>query len=183
MFQQPSQGGDRIEMAGLVGSLVLVYVREYRDKVTTSFGESDAVAVDLHVLDGKHAGESFENSLLFQRALVGALRGAVGGDPVLGRIGQGVAKPGQSPAYILNPFTDADAALATAWINARPKFQAAGNGNTGATPAAAMTTGATPAAAVTTTAPANGGMTAEAFAALPPEVQELLRQSAQAVSA
>lgn len=168
MFQQPSQGGDRIEMASLLGSLVLVYVREYRDKITTSFGDSDAVAVDLHVLDGPKAGESFENSLLFQRALVGSLRSAAGGDPVLGRVGQGVAKPGQSAAYILQPYTDADAAIGQAWLAARPKqFQQA----TAAAPAAPA---ASPVAVATP--PANGGQVD--ISSLPAEVQALIRQTA-----
>src|SRR5690606_16791789 len=65
------------------------------------------------------------NALLFQRALIASLRDAIGGDPVLGRIGQGTAKPGQSAPYILTPFTDADAQAATAYVESLPKpFQA-----------------------------------------------------------
>lgn len=162
MFQQPSQG-DRVDMKDLVGCLVLIWVRELRDGITTPYGESDAVAVDLHCLDGARGGEKFENTLIFQKALIGSLRGAVGGEPVLGRISLGVAKPGQSPPYILEPFTDADAAVATGYISrmAEP-FQQAANGS----PA--------PAAAAD---PPPSGMTTEQFAALPDEVRELLRQS------
>jgi hypothetical protein len=179
MFQQPSQG-DQFKAAELVGSLVLIYVLELREDVTTSFGPADAIAADIHVLQGPGAGDSYKNTLIFQKALIGSLRGAIGGDPVLGRVGQGTAKPGQSAPYILHPYTDADAAVATAWIQANQKpFQApATNGQAAGPPAVAA-----PSPAAATPATGNGlpnGMTAEAFAALPPEVQELLRQSAAA---
>ena len=161
MFQQPSAGGDQVKIPELLGGLVLITVREYRDKITTSFGESDAVAVDLSVLDGPKAGEIYENALLFQRALVGSLRSATGGEPVLGRIGQGTAKPGQSAPYILLPYTDADAAVATAWITSRAaRFQP-------------------PADTAPVAAPAPGNGAAVDIASLPPEVQELLKQSGQ----
>lgn len=175
MFQQPSQG-DQVKIAELVGSLVLVYVREFREAVTTAFGASDAIAADVHVLDGPSAGETFSNTLIFQKALIGSLRGAIGGDPVLGRVGQGTAKPGQSPPYVLQPYTDTDAALATAWITAKAKpFQApTGNG----TPAAPAPVPAPP-PIVPAPAPAPAppaGITQAAFDALPDEVKALLAQ-------
>jgi hypothetical protein len=183
-FQQPSQG-DQVKVAELIGCLALIWVREFREDIPTTFGEADAVAVDLHVLDGPKGGEKFENTLLFQRALIGSLKPAVGGEPVLGRIGQGVGKPGQSPPYILLPFTDADAQLATGYIARMAKpFQApaaAGPPQPGehgytANPQAAAAA-ATPSPAAATPATANGAMTREIFDALPDEVQELLRQS------
>jgi hypothetical protein len=167
MFQQPSAGGDKIPFADLVGSLALFWVREHRPSIITAFGEKDAVACDVHILDGPQAGTVYENSLIFQGALIGSLKPAAGGDPVLARIGQGTAKPGQNPPYILMPFTAADAAAATAYIQRMPKpFQAPANGQT------------PPPAPVVNAAPPQA-MTAEAFAALPLEVQELLRQSGQ----
>jgi hypothetical protein len=165
MFQQPSQG-DRIDMNELLGSLVLIWVRELREGITTRYGDREAIACDVHCLDGPKGGEKFENALIFQGALIGSLRSAVGGDPVLARIGQGVARPGQNPPFVLQPYANADAAVATSYIQRMPKpFRAAASGN-GAAPAA-------PAAE-----PPPGGMTAGQFAALPPEVQALLRQTA-----
>jgi hypothetical protein len=158
MFQQPSQG-DQVKVAELVGSLILVWVREFREDITTTFGPADAVACDIHVLDGSKGGEKFENTLVFQKALIGSLRNAVGGEPVLGRIGQGVAKPGQSAPYILQPYTDADAALATGYLQRMTKPFQAPNGNGHATPAAAAPAGDVD------------------YSTLPPEVQELLKQS------
>jgi hypothetical protein len=182
-FQQPSQG-DQVKVAELVGCLCLIWAREYREDITTTFGPADAVAVDMHVLDGTHGGEKFENTLLFQRALIGSLKPAIGGEPVLGRIGQGVGKPGQSPPYILLPYTEQDAALATGYIARMAKpFQApaetpaTASPAAGPTPAAAPAAAATPSPAAATPATGNGAMTREIFDALPPEVQELLKQS------
>jgi hypothetical protein len=173
MFQQPSQG-DQVKVAELVGCLVLIWARDFREDITTTFGPSDAVACDIHVLDGAKGGEKFENTLVFQRVLIGSLKPAIGGDPVLARIGQGIAKPGQSAPYMLNPYTQTDAAIATGYIQRMPKpFQAAGNGGPTTT-----APGATPAPAPTAAAPsAPAAAPAVDYSALPPEVQELLRQS------
>lgn len=198
MFQQPSQG-DKVIISELVGSLVLIWAHEHVEDIQTAFGAADAVRVDLHALDGPKGGEKFENTLIFQKALIGSLRSAIGGDPVLARIGQGTAKPGQSPPYVLLPFTDADAAVATGYIQRMPKpFQgAAGNGGPattapGATPAAAATATAptapkgaaspvvaTPSAAAAS--PATGNTQVD-ISTLPPEVQELLRQTGAVTS-
>ena len=172
MFQQPSQG-DQVKVAELVGSLVLIWALELREDVPTAYGPSDAIAVNIHVLDGGKGGEKFENTLLFQKALIGSLRSALGGEPVLARIGQGVAKPGQSAPYILQPFTDADAALATHYIQQLGKpFQAPAN-----PPAAAAAATPSPAASSATASP----ITVD-ISTLPPEVQELLKQTGAVVS-
>ena len=174
MFQQPSAGGDKIPFADLVGSLALFWVREHRTGIITTFGEKDAVVADAHILDGPQAGTVYDNALIFQGALIGSLKPAAGGDPVLARIGQGTAKPGQNPPFILNPFTAADATTATTYIQRMPKpFQAPANGH-----APAATAAPDPAAVMAGEASPRG-MTAAAFAQLPLEVQELLRQSGQ----
>lgn len=124
-FQQPSAGGDAFKPAEHIGRLVLIWAKDYRENIATSFGAADAICADVHVIDSPNGPEVFKNALLFQRALIASLRDAIGGDPVLGRIGQGTAKPGQSAPYILTPFTDADAQAATAYVESLPKpFQA-----------------------------------------------------------
>jgi hypothetical protein len=201
MFQQPSAGGDKVPVAELVGALVLIQVREHRTGIITSFGEKDAVACDVHVLDGPKAGQVFDNALLFQGALIGALKPAAGGEPVLARIGLGTAKPGQSAPFILLPFTDADVAVAMPYwqrVQAQqfqaPAAPAAANPPAAAAPPAGPPAAATPSPAAASPATANPapvmsvpaaialppGMTAEAFAQLPAEVQELIRQSTAA---
>jgi hypothetical protein len=166
-------------MQELIGALVLIKVTDYRTGLPTVHGEKDAVACDVHVLDGRHGGEVFDNALLFQGALIGSLKPAVGGQPVLARVGQGVAKPGQNAPFVLNPFTEQDAAIAGPyWAAYQAKqFQAPAAAPAPA-PAAAPAAPPAPAPA----APANG-MTAAAFSALPPAVQELLRQSGQVPAA
>jgi len=162
VFQQPSQG-DKFNVSEHTGALCLFFVHDVRQGIPTSFGEKEAVACDIHVLDGTDAGEIFQDCLIFQGALIGSLRRAAGGDPVLARIGQGVAKPGQQPPYVLAEFTDQDAAKAGAYLAERAKkFQ-------GTSPAPAAP--AAPAAA-----PVNGAGAVD-IASLPPEVQELLKQS------
>lgn len=165
-FQQPSQAGDKVPMAELTGALVLIRVTGHRTGIATSFGEKDAIECDVHVLDGKHGGEVFDNALLFQGALIGALKPAAGGDPVLARVGVGTAKAGQNAPYILLPFTDADAAVAGPyWASVQAKgFQAPATVPAAPAPAA-------PAAAPAT---ANGQVNLDS---LPPEVQALIRQS------
>lgn len=194
-FQQPAQGGDRLpDLHELIGNLILIKVIEYRQGIlTAAYGEKDAVACDVHVLDGKHGGEVFGNTLLFQGALIGSLKPAAGGQPVLARLGQGVAKPGQNAPWVLNPFTEQDAALAgpywTAYQAKQFQAPAAASVPAVATPPQLLPNEAARAAADTQAAvaaanpaPANG-MTAAAFAALPEAVQELLRQSGQVPAA
>jgi hypothetical protein len=170
LFQQPSQG-DRINMNEHVGSLALFYVHEVRQGITTPYGEKEAIECDVHILDGPRAGEDFMNSLIFQGGLIGSLRSAAGGDPVLARITQGVSKPGQQPPFILGEFTPADATVAETWIKThKPGVQQPANGN-GAAPAA------TPAATAPAAIPAAAnGVDPAVLAALPPEVQALLAQ-------
>ena len=201
-FQQPAQGGDRLpDMQELIGSLVLIKVIEYRPGILTqAYGEKDAVACDVHVLDGPHGGEVFSNTLLFQGALIGSLKPAAGGQPVLARLGQGTAKPGQNAPYVLNPFTEQDAAFAGPyWASVQAKaFQAPAAAapdpwaaqqaaaapvpTAAAAPPAAPASAAFPAAVTPAAAPVNG-MTQQAFDALPKAVQELLRQSGQVPAA
>lgn len=194
MFQQPSQGGDKVPFAELVNSLVLIVVREYRTGITTVNGMKDAVAADVHVLDGPKASEVYDNALIFQSVIVGSTKSAAGGEPVLGRVGIGVAKPGQNAPYILAPFTDADAAIAGPyWARlqaaqfqapaqpvptpaAATPYPAAASPATASPPAAAAPSPAAAAPALLPVPAAAGQMTPEQYAALDPAVQALLAQ-------
>lgn len=162
-FQQPAAGGDQFKVSEHQGSLALIFVREFRQGISTSNGPADAVAADIHVLDGPDAGGDYENSLIFGKSLVPSLSGAAGKDPVLGRFGQGVAKPGQSAPWVLQQYSDADAAIATAWL-----AQHAGAAPVPAAPAPAAPAMPAPAPA----APAAPGLD---LASLPPAVLELLK--------
>ena len=173
MFTQPSQG-DKFNVSEHVGSLCLFFVHDVRQGILTSFGEREAVAADVHVLDGPGAGEIAQDALIFQGGLIGSLRRSAGGEPVLARISQGIAKPGQTAPYILAEFTAEDAAKAEQYLTERAK-RFAGNGPT--TPAPGVTQAPAATASAPTPAPGNGNGTTVDISTLPKEIQELLKQS------
>ncbi len=169
MFQQPPPQLGFLKTAEFAGCLVLVYVKRLHEDMIMPDGKTiDGVEVELHALDGPKAG-TVEKGIMTQRVIVGSLRNAVGGDPVLGRVGQGIANPGKSAPWILEPFTDADAQLATGYVQrVRPGIQQPGNSQ--ATPKAA-----TPSEPTGPAAPTSGAQVD--LSKLPPEVQALLAQS------
>jgi hypothetical protein len=78
-------------------------------------GDKDAVRVTLHdVTDSA----TFNDVLWFPKVLVGSLKGRIG-QKVLGVLGKGTAKPGQSAPWILiDASTEPDAVTAaTAYLN------------------------------------------------------------------
>ncbi|MFD0884608.1 hypothetical protein ACFQ08_08585, partial [Streptosporangium algeriense] len=115
-FSQPSAASD-FRAKDHVGHLLLVYVRELRKDIVTTYGTSDAIACDVVVLTDPNGPRCEPGVLLFQKPLIGSLTNSIGKDPVLARLGQGTAKPGQSAPYLLNPFTEQDAAFATQYLN------------------------------------------------------------------
>lgn len=128
MFSQPSAGSD-FKAADHVGHLLLIYVRELREGIVTQYGTSEAIGCDLVVLTDQKGPRPETQVLLFQKPLIGSLRQNIGKDPVLARLGQGTAKPGQSAPYILNPFDEQDKAFAEQYLHSvgGNPFQAAPN--------------------------------------------------------
>lgn len=110
---------DTINYQELRGSLLLVSVLEALDHVPTVMtppGEkSPAVRADVTILDGPKAGTTLVNTLVFPKVLQGRLRPRVG-KLILGRLGQGEAKVGQTAPWVLDPPTDADRAVADRWL-------------------------------------------------------------------
>lgn len=100
-----------IDYNQLKGSLLLFEVIGLEDHIPTSVtkpGEkSPAVRVTLSILDGPQAGTIMDDSLVFPKVLQGQLRSRVG-QLVLGRLGLGQAKVGQSAPWKLDPANDAD---------------------------------------------------------------------------
>lgn len=101
------------------GHLLLVSPLSVEEKVNTSLGEKDAIRADVVDLD---TGETFTDILVFPRVLQGQLRPKIGGK-VLGRLGQGTARPGQSAPWLLQDFTPDDAKKAQAWLEQQRKTQ------------------------------------------------------------
>lgn len=112
-----------IQWADLKDRLILFDVKSAETAIKTAFGESDAVRTDVTILDGTNAGETYNEALIFPKVLQSQLRPNVG-KKVLGRLGQGNAKTGQSPPWMLNDATDADKAVAREHLskNAAPPF-------------------------------------------------------------
>jgi hypothetical protein len=147
MFTAPTQGGgDSVKVADLAGKLLIITPTEHKREITTVYGVTDAVEVDLVDLDGN---ETHSGILFFNVALKNALKEKIG-QKVLARIGQGTAKPGKSAPWVLIDATGNpdDLAKANAFI---------GGGNAKASAPAA------PQAPIDTNN-------------LPPEVQALLNQ-------
>ncbi len=119
MFDAPSSGAT-LKPADVKDHLLIVEPLAYETGIVTAFGESDAVRVTVHDVT---AGETTENVLWFSGALVGALKGSIG-KKILGVMGQGAAKAGQSPPWILvdaskdQRFVDAATAYLTGQVAA-----------------------------------------------------------------
>ena len=96
-FTAPSTGGGSLKPADVEGHLLVVEPQEYVASIATSFGEKDAVRVNVHDIS---AQETHENVLLFGTALIGSLKGQIG-KRVLGVMGKGTAKAGQSAPWVL----------------------------------------------------------------------------------
>lgn len=117
-FAQPSAPSSGIKWESFKGSLLLIDPKELRPGIQTTFGEADAVEADVHVIDGPGAGESYDSTLVFPKLLAAQLKNQIG-QRVLGRLGQGQGKPGQSPPWILSEASTADIAKAEAWVAQR----------------------------------------------------------------
>lgn len=122
-FHKPAApGGDSINLDENLGALLLIYPKEIRPGVVTSFGPKDPLVADVIVLDGPHQGKVYTDSMIFAGVLIGQVKNFIGSsDPALGRLKHGTAKPGQKPPYMLDDFTDADAKIATDYLAGHPR--------------------------------------------------------------
>lgn len=120
-FNRPQTGGgDVFKPAEHLNELVLVWPRDMRYNVTTPTGVSDAIACDIVVLDGPAAGAKFVNTLLFSAGLRNNLQSYLGDpNPALGRIIQ-VPLQGGKTTWNLADYSDADAALASSYLQHNP---------------------------------------------------------------
>jgi len=114
-FRDPSTGGDKLPLDDLKGSLLLFSVHEQMPEMQTSFGPATPIRADVAVLDGALKGTAYEDALIFPRVLQGNLRGAIG-EMVIGRLGKGQAKAGQSAPWLLEAATEADKAVGERYL-------------------------------------------------------------------
>lgn len=101
-FTAPAAGGEGFSAADCNGHLLIVDVLGYEPSIPTSLGDKDAIRATVHDVD---TGTVYEDTLIFPKLLVSSLK-ARAGQKVLARLGQGVAKPGQSAPWVLNDETN-----------------------------------------------------------------------------
>jgi hypothetical protein len=113
-FSKPAAGG-RFNAEANKGRLLLITPTSYEQGITTTFGVKDAIRAQVVVINESNPEESEEidDALLFGGVLITQTKPYIGqGSPVLGRLGQGTAKPGQKPPWRIDDWTEAEAALA-----------------------------------------------------------------------
>ena len=105
-----------IDWKALNGALLLISAHSVEEGIKTVHGDASAVRADVVALDGELKGEEFTDTLVFPKVLQGQLRSRLG-QRVLGRLGQGNAKPGQSAPWVLAEATADDVALGTKYLS------------------------------------------------------------------
>lgn len=117
MFEQPVAPGGGINWEDHKGALLLIEPTSFESQVNTRFGSNDAVKANVHVIDGPGAGESYADCLIFPKLLLAQAKGQIG-KKILGRLGQGEGKTGQSPPWIFNEASADDITKGEAWVRA-----------------------------------------------------------------
>jgi len=107
-----------IEWASLNGCLLVVEPNEVVKDINTVHGLTDAVRADVTVIDGPLGGKKYADTLVFPKALKAQLTSRVG-QKVLGRLGQGQAKPGQNAPWMLNPGSPEDEQKAVTFLSSQ----------------------------------------------------------------
>ena len=112
----PPSGG--IKWEDLKGKLLVIEPASFEAGIQTSFGAADAVKADVHVITGPGESETHAEALVFPKLLASQLKGQIG-KKVVGRLGQGTAKPGQSAPWLLEEATPDDITKAQEWLTSR----------------------------------------------------------------
>jgi hypothetical protein len=118
LFDAPG-GGDLFSWEDHYGRLLLITPHSVEHNVKTVHGERDATRADIVVLAEPGTGpvEVLRDTLVFPMVVRSRLRLNVGtGRMVLGRLGKGEADGKGNPPWTLTDPTDADKAVARAYI-------------------------------------------------------------------
>lgn len=143
-----------VKVADLNGHLLIVTPVEYKTGINTVNGVAEAIEVNVVDLD---TNEEHLSLLWFNVALRNALKPLIG-HQVLGRIGQGAAKPGKNAPWLLIDATGDATAVARANAHLTGNIAAPA-------PVAQATPAAAPAAVITD------------VSQLSPEIQALIAQT------
>lgn len=119
----PPPDPPKVRAADLQGRLLLLWPSTIEREHPTVHGPTDAARCRIAELDGPTPGTIHDDVLLFGTLVVGQLRTALaaGDTTVLARMGQGEARPGQSPPWKLLAYTDADRQLALSFLHSHPQ--------------------------------------------------------------
>ena len=121
-FATPAPATGGVDLKELLGALLIIEPLSVEEGIQTSYGPTSAVRADIHVVDGAQAGEKHEDALVFPKILQSQLKSRLG-QKVLGRLGQGVAKPGQSAPWVIQEPTEADVTAGTEYLNRQQSSQ------------------------------------------------------------
>lgn len=109
----PPSGG--IKWDELKGNLLIIEPLSLETGIQTAFGVADAVKANVTVLTGPDSYDDYAETLVFPKLLASQLRGQIG-RKVVGRLGQGQAKSGQSAPWLLEEATADDLEKAKAHL-------------------------------------------------------------------
>lgn len=112
----PPSGG--IDWSEQKGRLIIFEPLTFETDIKTSFGDADAVKANVYVLTGPDASDDYVEALVFPKLLSSQLKGQIG-KKVVGRLGQGQAKPGQSAPWLLEEATAEDLEKAKTYLNGK----------------------------------------------------------------
>lgn len=112
----PPSGG--VDWEGLKGKLLVIEPLSVEAGIKTSFGEKTAVRANVHVITAPGESEDYDDTLIFPTLLVSQTKNAIN-QKVVGRLGQGSAKPGQKPPWLLEEATADDLTKAQEWLARR----------------------------------------------------------------
>lgn len=113
-------GGGMVDLKELVGKVLLIQPKVYRQNVKTKFkDDADVVEADITVIAPKVEDcETFSDVWLLQGRLIGKTKGKVGNGMVLGKLITEETDKG-NPAYDLEDASDAAKEAARAWYQAK----------------------------------------------------------------
>lgn len=118
-FDSPTSGFTKLCSEEFIGRLVLISPTELIEKMPTENGPTDTVRCDFVVLDGPDAPTEYEDTLVFSRVMVPALKRKIDG-MVLGILSQGEKKPGKNAPWKLGQPDDDQKQVARDYLTNRP---------------------------------------------------------------
>lgn len=135
-FTAPASAGEGVAAADVDGHILVCEPLEYLTDVTTVHGPKDAVRLTVHDITDQ---QTYEGCMWFGGYLVGSLKGRIG-QKVLGIMGKGTAKPGQSAPWVLTDLSTNEQAVAaaTAYLTAQTAASLAAPAAPAAAPASAL---------------------------------------------